>query len=373
MKHPFFILLLILTACTSEDENASEPMEQDVPAFYRGMDLSFTPENIESSVALKDRDGNDIDNTYRFLADAGVNLVRVRLWVDDPAHPYGLENLKRQAREIDNAGMQLLLDFHYSDTWADPGNQQIPAAWQGLNQDALVERIRSYTTNVLQELNQQGTPPAIVQIGNETNNGMLWPIGRIYDNGNEDWSNYVELTRAAVQATRIHAPDAEIMIHHAGIDGANYFYNKLNEYAVDYDMIGLSYYPWWHGDNLAEFETNLRNLALDHTGKRLMIVETAYPHTLDWDDQLNNIIGLPSQVAPGYPATPDGQAAFLNRIRRAVETLPSDQGAGFCYWAPDWVAYPGNETSFMAGSSWENLAVFSFDHEVLPVIEAFRN
>lgn len=104
-----------------------------------------------------------------------------------------------------------------------------------------------------------------------------------------------------------------------------------------------------------------------------MIVETAYPHTLGWDDQLNNMIGLPSQVAPGYPATPAGQAAFLVHIRETVENLPDNQGAGFCYWAPDWVTYPGNESSFTGGSSWENLAIFSFGNEALPIIEVFDN
>jgi arabinogalactan endo-1,4-beta-galactosidase len=190
---------------------------------------------------------------------------------------------------------------------------------------------------------------------------MLWPYGQIYNNGNEDWSGYIALSKQAITATRETTPEAQIIIHHAGIDTAPYFYEQIADRNLDFDMIGLSYYPWWHGDDVSSLSRKLTSLHSENLDKKIMVVETAYPFTLDWNDNLNNIIGLPSQAAPDYPATPVGQAKFLRDIRKAVQSLPNDAGAGFCYWAPEWVAYPSSSYSFMQGSSWENLALFGFD------------
>lgn len=364
-----YIILILLFSCVPQNEDVeSDNYSQNI--FYRGMDLSFLPENEALGVVFKDQNNEDIANNYSYLASRGVNLVRVRLWINHIDQSYNLQNLKTQALKIKAAGMELLLDFHYSNTWADPGKQDTPAAWQNLNIQELSTVVSNYTSQVINELKNQGTSPIIVQIGNETNNGLLWPLGKIYDNGNENFDNYVQLTNAAIGAVRSTLPEAQIMIHRAGVSDSNYFFEQLNDRNVDYDIAGLSYYPWWHGANLTAIETELIILS-NSLEQKIMIVETAYPFTLNWNDNLNNIIGLNNQLTSNYPASLVGQKDFLVHLKSILENLPGNKGMGFCYWAPDWVAHDRGDQSFMNGSSWENLALFDFNHKVTPALEVF--
>lgn len=369
----YLLILVLFISCDSQNEDEGNYDMVDNPSetsFYRGMDLSFLPENESLGVVYKDENNQLLNDNYAYLSNSGVNLVRVRLWENHIDQEYNLQNLKTQALKIKAAGMDLLLDFHYSDTWADPGRQNIPAAWQGLTIQELSIAVNNYTTQVINELKNQGTAPDIVQIGNETNNGLLWPLGKIYENGNEDFDNYVQITNAAISAVRSTLPETQIMIHHAGVSDAGYFFEQLNNRNVDFNIAGLSYYPWWHGSNMSTIETDLNSLAIG-IEQKIMIVETAYPFTLNWNDNLNNIIGLNNQLAPNYPASFSGQKDFLMKIKSMLKGLPDNKGIGFCYWAPDWVAHVRGDQSFMNGSSWENLALFDFNHKATPSIEVF--
>jgi arabinogalactan endo-1,4-beta-galactosidase len=255
--------------------------------------------------------------------------------------PYSLENLKAQVLQVKAAGMEYLLDFHYSDTWADPGSQEIPFIWLHQTDQELLTTLSDYSTHVLLELKNQGTEPAIVQIGNETNNGLLWPIGQIYNGCVENFDTYIMITNAAIHAVRTISPESQIMIHRAGIADSSYFFDPLNVRDVDFDIAGLSYYPWWHGMDVSTAENELNSFARSVTQK-VMIVETAYPFTLSWDDDLNNTL-----------------------------KAPNEQGLGYCYWAPDWVAHKRSNETFMNGSSWENLTLFNFEHKVTEPMEVF--
>lgn len=253
---------------------------------------------------------------------------------------------------------------------ADPGSQDIPSVWATQNIAIMTESIKDYSQNVLQELVLQDTPPAIVQIGNETNNGMLWPLGQVYNGSGESWDNYVQLTKAAITGVQLASPESKVMIHHAGIEGADYFYNQLISRNVNFDIAGLSYYPWWHNNDIDFIENQLQSFA--SISQKIMIVETAYPFTLNWDDNTNNIVGLQDQLIATYPATPAGQRTFMLRIHNMIKNLPDDKGLGYCYWAPDWVAYDINSSSSTNGSSWENLALFNFNHEVNTAVEIYE-
>lgn len=367
MKKILVLLSILVIGCSPNQENSNTSPSFN---FYHGMDLSFLPESESIGLVLKDENGEDINDHYEYLSDRGVNLMRIRIWVNNPDGRYNVAFAKAQARIAQQKNMHFLLDFHYSETWADPGKQFTPQVWEQQNVIELAESVKNYSFHVVNELVQQGTPPHIVQIGNETNNGMLWPVGKIYTSNGEDWSNYIKLTKAGITGVKMASPDTQIMIHKADPEGANYFFNQLDQGQVQYDIIGLSYYPWWSNLTIDQTEDSLQQLAMQHDQK-IMLVETAYPFSLGWVDDLNNIVGLPEQVAPMYPATPNGQRAFLWRMRDIMKNLPDEKGLGFCYWAPDWVAFENINQAQIPGSNWENVTLFDFNLRPTPALEVY--
>ena len=294
-------------------------------------------------------------DALRILQANGLNSIRLRLFHTPTERRDGLPHVLELARRGHNLNLQIILNLHYSDTWADPGTQQKPSAWSQLSESALRDSVYAHTYQAIQALKEQGTPPIIVQTGNEITTGMLWNTGRV--GGSFDvpaqWDKLAGLLSSAAKAVR-DASSAMIMLHidrGGDLGGAHWFFGNLAPYALDYDLIGLSYYPFWHGP-LDQFSEVVRELE-GRYGKPVMLIETAYPWTLAWKDNTNNLVGLPEHVLPDYPATPDGQAAFIRKLWEHVSS-------GICYWAPEYIAAP----SF--GSPWENLALFNFEGEVLP-------
>ncbi len=336
---------------------------------WRGADISFLPQ-VEDGGGVYTDDGQPGD-LFDILADNGVNLIRLRLWHTPTGGWCDLPHTLDLAQRAHAAGQALLLDLHYSDTWADPGHQSKPAAWAALPFAALVDSVRAYTHDVVAALIAQGTPPALIQPGNEITPGMLWDDGRVGGvyNTPEQWSQLAQLVEAAVEGVETaFAPDPRppIMIHSdRGGDngGCRWFFGTLLGQGVDFDVIGLSYYPWWHG-TLDDLEANADDLAARYD-KDVMVVETAYPWTLDWYDDVHNNIGLPEQLHEGFPATSGGQRAFLDTVFGIVDGIPDGRGLGAVYWAPEWISSPG------FGSSWENLALFDFTGETMPGLGAF--
>ena len=222
----------------------------------------------------------------------------------------------------------------------------------------LADSVRAYTRDVLTAFADRSATPAIVQIGNEITQGLLWDDGRVgaaFDRPDQ-WVHLGSLLQAAQAGIEEALPGdlrPEIMIHlDRGGDnaGARWFLDNLAAQAVNFDLIGLSFYPWWHG-SLADLKANLEDLAVRY-GKDLMVVETAYPWTLGWFDDTHNLVGLPGQLLPRFAPTPEGQRAFLAAVRDIVSQIPSGRGRGVFWWAPEWITSPG------FGSAWENLALF---------------
>lgn len=338
--------------------------------FLKGADISFLPQ-VESGGGVFKAGGVSGD-LLDILAAGDVNTVRLRLWHSPADGHSGLAETVALALRAKASGLDFLLDFHYSDTWADPANQTKPAAWAGLDLAALTDSVYSYTRDVLTAFDAAGATPDFVQIGNEITPGMLWNEGRV--GGSFDtpaqWPDLATLIGSAVAGVDDALPTSqrpEIMIHiDRGADnsGARWFFDNLLAQGVEFDMIGLSYYPWWHG-SLADLENNLNDLATRY-GKDLVIVETAYPWTLGWFDDTHNMVGLPEHLLPGYSDTPEGQRDFLAAIMELVFAIPEGRGRGVFWWAPDWITSPG------FGSSWENLALFDENGDVLPALDAFR-
>ncbi len=246
-----------------------------------------------------------------------------------------------------------------------------PAAWENLSFQLLKDSVYQYTRSVITALKNQNTLPDIVQIGNEITCGILWNDGRVCDQFNtpQQWSQLAELInegKRGVNESLGSDDSVKIMIHiDRGGDNnsSQWFFDHLLSENVDFDVIGLSYYPWWQG-TMSDLEFNVNDLA-ERYGKEIIIVETAYPWTLDWYDNTQNIVGEPGQLLQGYPATVEGQKDFLNDLINIVRDIPDNKGSGLFYWAPEWISVP----SF--GSPWENVTLFDFTGEVLNSISVF--
>lgn len=352
MKNLILLLLTIsLFSCSSDSKDETEPIVED--NFIRAADMSYLP-LIESEGTVY-KNNNISENALTTLKNAGCNTIRVRLWKNPINAHSGFNEVKTFAQRIKQAGMKVWLTVHYSDTWADPAHQEKPAEWQSLSFTDLKTAVTNYTNQIMTEIN-----PDIIQIGNETNDGMLWPQGKLTTNE----SQFLQLVSAASSAIRSKSSTTKIMLHYAGTSGSDWFFNKVA--TVDYDYIGLSYYPIWHGKDLNVVKNTINSLSATHN-KKVIIAETAYPFTLDWNDWTNNIMGLESQLITTYPATPAGQKSYLLAIKNLVKDTTN--GIGFCYWGSEWVAFRGNEST--NGSSWENQALWDFNFNALPVMEAF--
>lgn len=372
-----FILfsIVLLSRCTSNkisDSNLEEVIKPET-TFYKGMDLSFQSELETYNIQYKDSNGNPID-VLTYAASNGTNLIRLKLWHTPQDGWNSLAEVKAYAKRVKNNTMDFLLDVHYSDYWADPGKQTPPIAWQNMTNEQIRIAIYNYTKDVVQQLKAQNTLPKIIQIGNETDSGFLWNYGKVWNGFSNNWDNYVVLINEAVKAIReVDTNNSiKIMLHHSSVEKAIYFFNKLKPYNIDFDIIGLSYYPQFQIKDLSLVKSKITELALNFN-KDILIAEVAYPFTLDWNDNSANYIGDTSQILSEFPATPQGQKAFFDWLISTLKNIPNKRGIGFCYWAPDWVAFTGNESTSTNGSAWENQCLFDFNFKALPVFDVYRS
>lgn len=246
MKKIFYFLLIILIASCSK-ESINNTIEED--NFIRAADMSYLP-LIESENTIYYNSNNQPENALLTLKNAGCNTVRIRLWKNPSNSHSGFNEVKTLSQRIKQAGMKVWLCIHYSDTWADPGSQTTPLEWQNLSFPDLKIAFQNYTSTVISEIKQD-----IVQIGNEINNGFMWPNGNLFSNE----SQFLELLNTASTTIRNVSTETKIMIHYAGIDSnAVTFFNKIS--SVNYDYIGLSYYPIWHGKIINDVKLRIDNL-----------------------------------------------------------------------------------------------------------------
>ena len=330
--------------------------------FMKGVDLSMLKQ-VEDNGGLFYENGNQIDPIQEFNSK-GINTVRLKIWHNPLLNYNDLESVLEIAERVKNAELDLLLDFHYSDTWADPSNQNKPAAWENLNFETLCDSIEQYSRYVITKLKNQNTLPKYVQIGNETDCGFLWPDGYVCGESNNDiqWNKLRDLFMHAIEGvnTALDFEDSLKIISHVS-SGGNWFFGNLLEEDIPIDILAISYYPMWHG-TLADLNQNINMLATQF-GKPVLVVETAYPFTLSWNDNTNNILGLETQLLDGYEASEEGQFSFLYDLISLVHD--NDFGYGICYWAPDWIS------TSQFGSPWENQALFDFDGQLLDAVSVF--
>lgn len=310
----------------------------DLPEdFILGVDASSVIAEEKSGVVYYDFDGNEQD-VFKTLAENGVNTIRVRVWndpFDENGNGYGggnndIETAIEIGKRATQYGMQLLVDFHYSDFWADPGKQMEPKAWQGMEIEEKTEAVYEFTRECLTKLKKAGVKVGMVQIGNETNGSMC---------GCKTWFDIQYLMGAGSRAVREIFPEALVALHFANPESGNYmtYAKKLDYYQVDYDVFASSYYPYWHGtlDNLAH---QLESVASTYD-KKVMVVETSYAYTAEDTDFNGNTVSDGGAIVKNYPFTVQGQA---NCIVDIIDTVSSIGGIGVCYWEGTWISVGQN-------------------------------
>ncbi len=301
-----------------------------------------------------------------------MNYARLKVWVN-PADGFNDKaHVLATAKRVKAQGMKLLVDFHYSDSWADPGQQTKPAAWAGHTYSQLKTDVYHHTYDVLNALKAQGTTADMVQVGNEINGGMLWSEG-----STDNWSRLAGLINSGYDAVKAVNSSTVVALHLAkGGDkaGTRWWFDSAVANGVKFDAIGLSYYGYWHGP-LSDFQTTLDDAASRY-GKPVFLAETAYPFRLDSDDALTNQIDTTGELVPGYPATAAGQTKWMNDVTSIVEAVPGGRGLGVFYWEATWTAVTGNgwdPTDAGSGNGWENQALFGYDDKALSSMTWFSH
>jgi arabinogalactan endo-1,4-beta-galactosidase len=376
-KNNMLLILLgmgLLAACSShdieddynnDDNGNGEPVAPS--AFVMGADLSYVNQILDHG-GVYQNDGVETD-PYEIFADKGTDVVRFRLfhdpqWIteayDDPGKPlyHDLDDVALGIQRAKAQGMQVLLDFHYSDIWADPASQEVPDAWDGESFEDVVDSVYNYTYNTLRSLSDQDLLPEMVQVGNETNSGMVHPYGAVYEDAT--WQELGELINSGISAVRdIENESGEeilVMLHIAQPENVGFWFDQVTtEGAVeDFEIVGFSYYTPYSDVPLGEISDYVQTFKNDYN-REVMILETAYPWTLEGADDYGNIFYTESLV-DGYPATQEGQRDFMIEL---IKEVKDGGGSGVFYWEPAWIT-SNLKDLWGTGSSWENNALFDF-------------
>ena len=305
------------------------------PTFALGADVSWLTEMEAAGRFFYTREGQQKE-CMALLKDLGMNSIRLRVWVNPSGVWNGLNDVLVKAKRANDLGMRLMIDFHYSDNWADPGKQTKPAAWTGLSLTDLQKAVYDHTSEVLNALKSNGITPEWVQVGNETGNGMLWEDGK----ASVSMANYAKLNNSGYDAVKAVFPEAKVIIHlHNGYDNGlfRWMFDGLKNNGAKYDMIGMSLYPSWSPDNwkttVDKCRANMEDMVKRYN-KEVMIVETG----MSWD-------------------SPDAYS-FLSYLIQQTKTI----GKGVLYWEPQ------------AYKQWKNYSLGAFDNNGRPTValDAFR-
>lgn len=341
-------LAVLLAACAGPAVTPASTPPRAPLAYAVGADLSFAAQAEARGVVFKDQ--GVPTPVLPMFRNHGYGWIRLRIFNHPTELPNDLAYTLRLARQAKALGYKVLLDFHYSDTWADPAKQFTPKAWQGMTHPQLVAAVRDYTRKTIEAFRAGGAMPDMVQIGNEITNGMLWPDGKLPAH----WDNFADLVKAGIEGVDQGSAGTErprIMIHiekSGNIAATEHFFDQLLARGVRFDVIGQSYYPWWHG-SLLQLHDCLVATA-ERYRKPIILVEVAY----NWRPTEYR-----DHPAP-FPETPAGQRAFLAAVNRVVLATPYGLGRGVFWWEP---AVPP--------SPIRSRGMFDDEGNALPVLRVF--
>lgn len=344
---------------------------------FVGGDISLLPEYEKAGAQYKTQEGKQIDDLLPWLHDEGMNAMRVRLFVNpadhknkypskyDPNACQDLEYITPLCKRIVDDGFNLMLDFHYSDTWADPAKQWTPEAWKNLTDEQLYEKIYDYTKETLISLKEEGVIPSFIQPGNEISYGMLWgaedasssSLKKVFMGSDANWMRFGRLLSQAIKACREVCPNAKIVLHTervAQVDVLTNFYDWMNKLDVDYDIIGLSYYPYFHGD-MNMLDKALSSLQSRYPEKNIMIVETGYSYK--WE-----VPGTTHDYSGKWAYSEEGQDKFAKDLVATLEKY--EKVDGLFWW---WMEYNAYGTNL---GGWYNAPLFnSLDGRATPALK----
>lgn len=364
--------------------------------WIKGMDLSVLAE-VEACGGRFFDHGVQGDG-MKILAGYGMNMVRLRLWndpYDEEGKPYGagvcdLPCVMGLARRAKALTIPWMLDIHYSDFWADPQKQILPKAWAKKQAEEIEQAVFTYTFSVLTVLKEAGLLPAIVAVGNEVTNGLLWPLGKV-----PAFDRIVQFINAGIDGVKRVEPELPVMIHlDNGSDNALYrswFDRYFAAGGKDFTYIGLSYYPFWNG-TLEELFQNMDDLAFRYQ-KDMLVAEVSTGFSQE-DYQAYEQLSAKERKGMAakpeitghlpYPMTPEGQSRFMQDLIRGLRGVRDARGKGFIYWGPEWIPVPGSQwagksaIAYMkekgpGGNEWANQALFDYRGNALPALEAIRD
>ncbi len=348
-----FVSLMIASGVVALTAQEARRVYEPVPKpleFAFGADLSFLRQAEEGGRVFKD--GDTPKPGLKLFKDHGYNWIRLRVFVEPVKEglPNGLAYTIAEAQDAKKLGYKLLLDFHYAQSWADPNKQPTPDAWRGVGHAEMAKKVFEYTRDTIESFQKADVLPDMVQIGNELRNGMLWPSGQLPAN----WDNFAEYVYAGVNgvdAGRGNSVRPRIMVQYdegGSWEAARAFWDKLFTYGVPVDVIGYSYYPWWHGP-ISELRRCLNETA-NRYNKEVMVVETAYHYRTNGETRGHR---LP------FPETPEGQKEFLEEVTRTVMAVPRGLGTGVFWWEPTLTGSIGSR------------GMFDPDGKALPSVSAY--
>lgn len=349
--------------------------------FIVGADLSTLQQYENAGVKFFDSENNEISDLLKFFCDKNLDCVRLRVWVNPELSEENLsktdycnlENTIKIAKRVKSLGMKVLIDFHYSDYWADPAQQNIPKKWQEKissknENDAKTELQKilfNYTTEALQKFKDENIQVDFVQIGNEITNGILFPYGTIKEKGSDvqKFSDLASILKEGINATRKIFPESKIILHIDSSGDLNrclWWFSCAEKSNLDYDIIGLSYYSLWHGTDLAKLETCVKTLS-QKFDKSVFIVETAYPFTLGWKDNLSNLYGMTNQLIEGFEASPQGQKSYFEELCSIMKSSVKNHLSAVFWWEPTCTA----QENLGLPTTIENLTWFDFENRYI--------
>ena len=363
--------------------------------FVKGMDLSTLLE-LEKCGAKYYVDGTETD-ILDIMKKYDVDTIRIRLWNDpwsESGESYGagendLKTTLAIAKKVTDAGLGVLLNFHYSDFWADPGKQIKPKAWEGYSVEELEQAVYDFTADTMKVFKENGINTTMVQVGNELSNGLLWPEGKV-----PNYDNIAKFVNAGIRGVRAVEKDVPVMIH-LDNGGNNTLYrewfDEFTKRGEDFQIIGLSYYPFWHG-TLDMLTDNMNDIA-ERYGKDLVIAEVSMGYTMEdykayeklSDDERKGYATKPELVEKiEYPMTVQGQYDFMEDFLTRISHIKGNKGKGFFYWEPAWIPVAGSGWATPAslkymddkgpcGNEWANQALFDYEGNALPTWNLIRD
>jgi len=342
--------------------------QASIRKLKNGIDISWLPDVEKAGGKFFTSTGSVVD-PIRLMKISGISLGRIRVWVNPAAGNGSISRAISLAKRLKQHGLEICLDFHFSDTWADPAHQSTPSTWPTQSLTQLKMQVSAYVDEALRQFNLAKVTPQWVQLGNEISSGFLWPLGKIDSNSPDQWTSFVAVHQAATKALRKAAPKSKSILHlDCGGDAGKlqWWLSKAKQFGLtDYDVLGLSYYSQWHG-SLTDLKSAITT-AINISSKPVVIAETAYPWTVRKFG--SDVLDVEKSALENLPMTEKGQAEYVDRLQSLVRNLPNNSGLGIWWWEGLSYGVTAKNGTKIWGGGMENSALVSPSGKALAALK----